>query len=422
MLVILTLAMAGLRGSSQAPTATFAREIEWVGRGVWLKADTHLHTRFSDGSHTVEEVVARAEAEGVDAVAITDHLVRTMTAATPEYFEAIEAARRAHPRMLIIAGAEWNVPPRNGDEHVTVLVAPPAERRLGDFKARFDDYERETHDSALALEGLRWLAENGAGDGVAPVALYQHPSRKDARSLSNVDDVQAWRGVNGVVVGFAGAPGHQGKPPIGSYTSSEKPVDRWDPAVARIGDAWDVLLGSGMDIWAADAPSDFHDANPNGIGDFWPGVFSETWLYAPERNISGVLRAYRAGSFFGVHGRIAREVELQVIAPGLSRPARAGEAILVSPGMRIVVELNLKVPPTAWTGGPNRIDLVELVGVDDSGARLLAKSPPASDGPALRHELTAPKRSLVVRARGFRNLPDGSRLAFYTNPIRLIAR
>ena len=35
--------------------------------------------------------------------------------------------------------------------------------------------------------------------------------------------------------GFAGAPGHQGNKPIGSYTYKELPIDRWDPVAARIG-------------------------------------------------------------------------------------------------------------------------------------------------------------------------------------------
>lgn len=37
------------------------------------KADLHLHTRYSDGFHTVEEIVAMAKAAGLTHIAMTDH-------------------------------------------------------------------------------------------------------------------------------------------------------------------------------------------------------------------------------------------------------------------------------------------------------------------------------------------------------------
>lgn len=38
-----------------------------------IKADMHIHSTISDGSYTMEEIVAMAEAKGLDAIAITDH-------------------------------------------------------------------------------------------------------------------------------------------------------------------------------------------------------------------------------------------------------------------------------------------------------------------------------------------------------------
>ena len=91
------------------------------------------------------------------------------------------------------------------------------------------------------------------------------------------------------------------------------------------------------------------------------------------RSAAGVLRALRAGSFFADHGRIVREVELRVNTDGLPRAAGAGESIAVAPDATLVAQLTFQVPATAWRSGPNHIDLLELIGIDQSGAKVLAQ-------------------------------------------------
>jgi len=240
--------------------------------------------------------------------------------------------------------------------------------------------------------------------------------------MDAVATIKRWRSINDVVVGLAGAPGHQGGKPVGSYANGEKPIDRWDPVVARVGDAWDTLLAAGMDVWGAYAPSDFHDNNYEGLADYWPCEFAETWIYAPDATSNGVLRGLRAGRFFGDHGRIVRDVELSVSAPGLPRAAGAGEAISVPAGTNVTVELSYHVPTEAWRPGPNHIDRVELIAIDSHGAKVVAQGPPQSEGPAFSVPVSVAADGVVFRARGYRVLETGTRLAFYTNPIRVVSK
>src|SRR5262245_54351336 len=175
----------------QKPPPHFVHQVPWVNHGQWLKADLHAHTKFSDGAHTVAEVVEKAAAYGCHVVAITDHADRNLPAATRQYFEEIEAARRTHPEMIVLAGLEWNVPPFGGKQHANVFLASAEQEGplLAHFKEAFDELGRDDEGPQLADEALRWLAENGAADGLAPIVLYNHPSRKRASSTDIVAEL-----------------------------------------------------------------------------------------------------------------------------------------------------------------------------------------------------------------------------------------
>jgi len=401
----------------QPERAQFVRKVQWAGHGVWLKIDTHTHTEFSDGAHTVNELAGMARKHGCDVLAITDHADRTRQAATPEYMASIIAARRSYPDLIILAGLEWNVPPWGGDEHATVLFPPGMDEflQMTEFKRRFDDLGRKQHSSRRAEEALKWLEGVASSRSAGPVVFYNHPSRKAVSSETAAERMRRWRRINDRVVGFSGAPGHQRGTVTGSYRGPVELIDRWDPAAAEIGGSWDRLLQEGLNVWAARAPSDFHSPR----NDYWPGEFSETWVYAADRTPKSVLRALRAGSFFAAHGHIVRRVRLRVDVGGLSRAAETGETIRVPQVTTAKVRVTFDVPERDWSGTANRIDLVELIAVDDQGARVVAEWTSHSRREILRANVPVPAGGTVLRARGRRIISSGPDLMFYTNPLRI---
>ncbi len=391
--------------------------VPWAGRGVWLKTELHTHTKFTDGSHTVDEVVAAAVKNGCDAVAITDHGDGGLKGATPEYLDAIRAARAANPGLAVIGGMEWNVPPGKGQEHANILFPSAMEtiEVLGTFKDRFDDQDKEGENPELALAGFAALVPKER-TALAPVVIANHPSRRPkSTSAPSITFEALKKAAPSILIGFEGAPGHQRQDPLGSYAPGTL-VDRWDPLAADADGAWDQWLRKGLDVWAAIATADFH----NESGDFWPCEFNATWVYAPDRTGDGVIRALRAGSFFAEQGHIVQEAELRATFEGLARPVGVGETAAAATGVKATVSLRMKVPPSDYLNRENRIDVVELIGVSATKTETLFSGPPGETD-AFSTTVIVPPGGIVLRARGRRIVDGEPALMFYTNPIRITA-
>ena len=401
-----------VHGCTQQSNPEVVTEIPWALVSQPLIMDTHSHTRFSDGSLTVDELVEKAENSGCGALAITDHSDLSEDAATPAYFEAIEKARKEHPDLILFAGLEWNIPPYNGREHVTILLSPEKEKGLREFKKRHEE-------AATAEQALLWL------DRLAPsprdgVLFYNHPSRKDESVEENLEDFLEWRRLSRVLAGFEGAPGHQNKQPVGSYHHKLKTRDRWDPVAAEIGGVWDQLLDRGIDAWAAIAGSDYHNAKM----DHAPCSFSRIHLVPEDPSHGGVLAGLRAGSFWSDHGKLLNELHFVLNTEGLALPVSPGESVRITDDRPI--ELDLLVYP--GPGAENDELMVELIGNGISGRpELLDQRPIDADRHRMRWEFArlqpgSDGQSAYFRLRIRKIVEDGPDLMAYTNPIRVIVR
>ena len=125
----------------------------------------HLHSVYSSGSYTVEELVNLAEERGLQVLIITDHyLVRVeyglfpfrnlfkvvrerdsiLSKGVSKYLEEIESVNRLHPEMIVIAGMEvapfyywsgsWlqrNLQLNNWNRHMLILGLDQPKQLLG---------------------------------------------------------------------------------------------------------------------------------------------------------------------------------------------------------------------------------------------------------------------------------------------------
>jgi DNA polymerase (family 10) len=80
-----------------------------------LRAELHAHTRASDGSMTIDELILAAKAKGYHTVAITDHSKSSFQAngLSPdrlrEHIRAVREAAARHPDMSVLAGSEVDI-------------------------------------------------------------------------------------------------------------------------------------------------------------------------------------------------------------------------------------------------------------------------------------------------------------------------
>lgn len=411
---ILATSLLLLAGCAPQPDAEMLTEVPWALLSRPLVIDTHTHTRFSDGKYSVDEIVQLAIDNGCDALAITDHSDLSEDAATPDYFSAIKTARTMHPGLILFGGIEWNIPPYQGREHVTVLLDPILEEAiLGDFKQQFEQ------DDATAEQGLEWLAEK-TGIKDKAVLIYNHPSRKDDDPNENFRDILNWRNTNKLFVGFEGAPGHQKTRLTGSYTHRILPQDRWDPVTAEIGGTWDQLLDGGHNVWAALATSDFHNEKL----DYSPCEFARTHLYPEDRSARGILAGLRAGSFWADHGHILDDLLFTLSAPGLSLPVTPGEVVR----LRASQPLQFTILLQRGTGAMDSGLIVEIIGNGRSGKpELLFTQTLLPDENRVDWTLTDPVpgsdgNSVYLRVRIRKPVEDGADLMAYTNAIRVVSR
>jgi len=440
--LLFTLACAPSRPPDDMPPATvpdlprIEDRLPWHDDGVWLEGDLHVHRTLHEvrGPYLANNAILR----GLDFIVSSEH-AQGIFDRQPE--QRIAALRERFPGILILAGAEWNLP---GGDHATIVVdrSPLEWKLLEEFSAKFDRkvspaipfpesgdpdgeddeakdddeiYEGTWGELAQAEEGLRWLRDRRPE--IRSAVFLNHPSRKNlvgAREIGRLHEA----GLTGVEA----AAGHQRREPPGSRHS----IDRYEPFIAEIGGDYDTLLADGRRL-SLSAGSDFHKLKTS----YLPGAFSRTFVYGPDRSTTGLLMGFEAGSVGLVLGHLVTALETRTSTAGFGDFALIGETLVVPPGAQVTYEIRVSVPSVDHVGERHRLDQLEIIS-DCAGEPSLVK---VFEAPGtgvvtvdyiLPEAVTRQARSCFLRARGRRSIGGpgndltNADVLFYTAATRLV--
>ncbi|ASI36019.1 MULTISPECIES: DNA polymerase/3'-5' exonuclease PolX [unclassified Exiguobacterium] len=113
-----------------------------------IQADVHMHTTWSDGTLSVEELVDACAARGYSWMAITDHsqYMKFVNGLTIDRLRKqrveIEAARKKHPDMTILCGVEMDILPDGSLDYEDEFLQE-MDYVIASIHSKFDQTETE---------------------------------------------------------------------------------------------------------------------------------------------------------------------------------------------------------------------------------------------------------------------------------------
>ncbi|WP_407179000.1 hypothetical protein [Bradyrhizobium sp. STM 3562] len=288
---------------------------------------------------------------------------------------------------VLVEGLEWIVP---GHEHTDVAVVTGQNprgygnaNRMAEFEYRFDRADTDaigpvdgrnnqvwsgkdnvnnngTAGHQKALAGIAWLQANHP---LKSYAIPTHTERQGPFSATSSKgyNIEHFRDFNnaGPTVAFGiESPGHMAQGTIsggsGSYESGAVGGGTYGMAgiyTAKVGGLWDGLLGEGRNFFLF-VSSDWHNRGAFGArdaattSDFIPGEYTKLYIPNSRRfTEQSIIDGMRSGNSYSVNA--------DIIGPDLLYRARGqhdddwktmGETLVVRPGERITVEMEMSIP------------------------------------------------------------------------------
>ena len=388
--------------------------------GKWIAGDFHQHSYYTDGKHVLDEVMANgfkyslnfqanSEHGGYriqdgynhfwddanyyptnpirgDFIESNNHQAMWRWQSLSEYaYPQIKSLRNKFNDKYILTGVEWNVP---SHEHCDIMVEDLNNYPyVAIFEYYFDEDDDDTsnpfsgswlpekkldsHEKAVAA--AKWLQNNFAGHSWM---IPTHPERKNLWHIEDFRDLN--NAAPEVAFGFDGMPGHQKESSRGGFDSgSAVGGGTYGGAgyfIAKIGGLWDALLGEGR-CWWTFVNSDFHNTD----GDFWPGEYAKTYVFAYDLNNNGkfdtneIVKALMSGNSFSVHGDLINTLEFSIKSG--EKIATMGSGLRADKNSDIEITIAYKSPIKNNNGDKPAVDHIDLI----SGSLTGKVNPESSD-------------------------------------------
>lgn len=129
-----------------------------------LTGEWHVHTNFTDGKNTIDEICEKALERGIPLVAFTEHVRRELKYSFENFLTEIERARKKYKDLIILSGVEAKVLPDGS------LDVEPEILDIVDYPIfAFHSFQK---DRELYIKCLRKAIENPYVNGWAHPGLF----------------------------------------------------------------------------------------------------------------------------------------------------------------------------------------------------------------------------------------------------------
>ncbi len=239
---------------------------------MWIKGDLHVHTRnCEDGVYSVDEIIKRCR-KYVDFIGFSGHAYYEEHSGEGQYGEIIEA-RKKYPDLPIFHTAEQEFPIARH----TMFITAPDNKEVELQKELINNFHRLNGivGAEKAIEELEFVKNNWGEEKT--FMIFNHPSSPDV-SFEDFDKIAAANDVFKVIACVD--------------RGERRAKQTWD-----VGEEWDKLLCKGYKLFARNG-SDFHQHFEDGGHDYYPGEFSQDYLWVKENTYGEIVKAYRSGDFY----------------------------------------------------------------------------------------------------------------------------